>query len=240
MTRNIKTTDPTKARYLPWTVVMKFREIDQPIMLKCKKVTSYQAPVITEYVDTHTGEILEAKALRDNKELWPAFDFSERCLQRECILNNLRPEVREFALFVLRFKNQRRGVTPGFGQLVKWYAELTGKRADNVRRFIKPLEEAGIVAGDSLLGPLFQIAGKSVAAWEHLCEDSNAYSRLMLILLRQRGMDSGTERDGEPGWLQFVAQVETTYSAGLHPGLPAYIRELINRYVLEHPEAQFA
>lgn len=235
-----KASQSTEPRYLPWTVVTKFREMTTPIMLRGKEVTSYRAPVITEYLDRTTGEILEAKELRKGSELWPEFHVSERCLQREFILNILRPEVREFALFVLTFRNKRRGVTPGFGQLVKWYAELTGKRADNVRRFIKPLEEVGIVAGESLLGPLFQIAGKSVAAWEHLCEDSNAYSRLVLIRLRQRGMDSGLDTDEEPGWLKFVVQVETTHSAVLQPALPAHIKELISRYVLEHPEGQFA
>lgn len=230
----------TEPRYVPCTVVMKWREISTPIIRRGKEETCYQAPVITQYVDTHTGEILEAKAIRKDKELWPELHFSERCLQREFILNSLRPEVREFALFVLTFRNKRRGVTPGFRQLVKWYAELAGKRADNVRRFIKPLEEAGIVAGESLLGPLFQIAGKSVAAWEHLCEDSNAYSRLVLIRLRQRGMDSEPNTDEEPGWLKFVVQVETTHSAVLHPALPAHIKELISRYVLERPEGQFA
>lgn len=235
-----KAPQSTEPRYVPCTVVMKWREIDTPIMRRGKEESCYQAPVVTQYVDTHTGEILETKAIRKDKELLPELHFSERCLQREFILNSLRPEVREFALFVLTFRNRRRGVTPGFGQLVKWYAELTGKRADNVRRFINPLEEAGIVAGESLLGPLFQIAGKSVAAWEHLCEDSNAYSRLVLIRLRQRAMDSGPETDGEPGWLSFVAQVETADSAVLHHALPAHIKELISRYVLEHPEGQFA
>lgn len=243
MTRNVshdKATDQTNKRYIPRTVVMKFREITTPIMLRGKEVTSYRASVVTEYVDTLTGAILQAAELRNSKELWPVIHASERCLQREFILNSLRPEVREFAFFVLRFRNQRRGVTPGFGQLAKWYAELEGKRADNVRRYINPLEEAGIIAGDSLLGPLFQIAGKSVAAREHLCEDSNAYSRLVLMRLPQHGMNTGTETDGEPGWLKFAVQSETTHSDVLHPSLPAHLRELISRYVREHPEAQFA
>jgi len=240
--------NPGEARYIPWTVVMKHREIDPPIpryfqlneKLIRKVVQSYRAPVITEYLDTHTGEILEAKAIRKDKEFWPELHFSERCLQREFILNSLRPEVREFALFVLRFRNKRRGVTPGFGQLVKWYAELEGKRPDNVRRYINPLEDAGIIAGDSLLGPLFQIAGMSVAVGEHLCEDSNAFSRLVLMRLRQRGMGFGLETDEEPGWLKFVVLPKTTLSAVLQPALPAHMRELIDRYVREHPEAAFA
>lgn len=230
--------------YVPFTVVMNWREIDTPIMLRGKKVTCYRGPVITEYVDTCTGEILEATELRKgkdkNKELWPELHASERCLQREFILNSLRPEVREFALFVLRFRNQRRGVTPGFDRLVRWYAELAGKRADNVRRYIKPLEKVGIIAGDSLLGSLFQITGNSVSPREHLCEDSTASSRLGLMRVQQRVRDSGIEIGKEPGWVPFVTQFEITHNAVLHPILPACIRELISRYVLEHPEPLFA
>lgn len=232
--------DAVEARYIPWTVVMKFREIETPIMLHSKRVTSYRAPVITEYVDTLTGEILQATELRNDKELWQVMYASERCMQREFILSSLRPEVREFALFVLRFRNQRRGVTPSFEGLVKWYAELSGKRPDNVRRYIPVLTDAGIIAGESLLGPLFQIAGKSVAAGEHLCEDSNAYSRLVLIRLRQRGMESGFETDGEPGWLQFVVPSVETHNAELPSSMPSHIRELITQYMQDHPEPQFA
>lgn len=232
--------DAMDARYIPWTVVMKFREIETPIMLQGKRVTSYRAPVITEYIDTLTGEILQATELRNDKELWQVMYASERCMQREFILNSLRPEVREFALFVLRFRNQRRGVTPGFEGLVKWYAELSGKRADNVRRYIHALTEAGIIAGESLLGPLFQIAGKSVAAGEHLCEDSNAYSRLVLMRLQQRGIESGIETDGEPGWLKFIVPSVETHSAEFPSSMPSHIRELITQYMQEHPEPQFA
>lgn len=219
---------------------MQFREIDTPIVLRGKRMTSYRAPVITEYVDTLTGEIAKATELRSSKEFWPEIYASERCMQREFILNSLRPEVRQFALFVLRFRNQRRGVTPGFEKLVKWYGEITGKRADNVRRYVIPLKEAGIIAGESLLGPLFQIAGKSVAATGHLCEDSNAYSRFVQMRLRQSGIELGVETDKEPEWLKLVVPVAATHSADLPDSTPSYLKELIAQYMQDHPEPQFA
>jgi len=234
-----KATDPTKGRYIPWTVVMRFREITTPIMLRGKEVTSYRAPVINEYLDRTTGEILSVNELRDSKELWPAFDFSERCLQREFILDSLRPEVREFALFVLRFRNKRRGVSPSFEQLARWFAEITGKRADNVRRYIKPLEKARIIAGESLLGPLFQIAGRSVPTSEHLAEDSNASAEFALLHLKERIKRTGIVIAKEPSWLQYV-QPERIHSDLLCPELSAALKEFINRYVREHPEACFA
>jgi len=240
MSRHDADRDALSARFIPWTIVTKFREINSPIMQRGKAITSYRAPVITEYVDTLTGEILPATELTSDKELWPVIHASERCMQREFILNSLRPEVQEFALFILRFRNQRRGVTPCFGQLAKWYAELKGKRTDNVRRYFNPLERAGIIAGESLLGTLFQIAGKSITAREHMSEDSNSYSKIALIQLRQRDIAWERENDNELASLKCIAQTDASFNAASFPLLPAHIRAVINRYVQEHPEGQFA
>lgn len=229
-------------RYLPITVVLKWREIaENPITLKGKSVTSYQAPFISEYVDTQTGEILPSSQLRNNDELWPTIYASERALQRENILNNFRPEVREFALFVMRFRNQRRGVTPNFEQLVKWYAEIKGKRPDNVRRYLPVLKAAKIIAGDSLLGGLFQIAGKSVRAALHSAEDSNASAMYALLRLRAKHRNHDIDLVPEPYWWK-SAQAMPQYSEALcpAPSLPADIKAMIARCVQEHPEAAFA
>lgn len=130
-------------------------------------ITRYKAPRIAEYVDMESGEIIAADALKDhpeftgNLELPPEFHFSEAVLQRAFILDSLRKEVRGFASFVLAFRNQRRGVTPGVDTLVRWYAQIAGKQASHVQRYVKRLEVAGILAGSSLLAPLFQVAGMS-------------------------------------------------------------------------------
>lgn len=189
-------------RYQPYSTVENTRKLDSPICLNGEKATRCKAPCITEYVDMKTGEIIPAitpeymdmetgkiipaRVMKDDPEVWPTVRSSERMLQREFILESLREEVREFAEFVLQFRNQRRGVTPGVEQLVKWYAIFTDKQACHVRRYVKPLEEAGVIAGSSLLGPLFQIAGKSVSANKHCGEDFYASMRFMEMLIKKR------------------------------------------------------
>jgi hypothetical protein len=100
--------------------------------------------------------------------------FGERLLQREFILQGLRAEVRDFAKFVLRFRNQRRGITPGIDTLVKWYAEISDKQAGHVRRYVPKLMEAGVLAGTSLVGPLFQFTGRNATTRDHMREEAVA------------------------------------------------------------------
>lgn len=137
-----------------------------------------------------TGEIIPTENLRNDPELWPlvwpTMHFSERCLQRQFILNSLRKEVREFALFVLAFTNQRRGVTPWIEQLVKWYAQLHGKRSSDVRRYVAQLEGSGIISESSLLGYLFQYSGKNTTAKSHLSEDAEASLTFLQMTLTHK------------------------------------------------------
>lgn len=97
---------------------------------------------VTEYLDTSTGEILAAQQVRKLgvKEIRP--DARER---REATLDALRKEVRQFALFVLPFRNGRCSFSPGMDQLVKWYAFLHDRRPCDVRRLVKGLESGGII-----------------------------------------------------------------------------------------------
>lgn len=212
MLRLLSEADPAP-RYQPYNIIKKTRKIDSPIHLNGEKVTRYKAPCITEYVDMQTGEIIPAIALKNNPEVWPTVHNSERMLQREFILHGLRDEVREFAVFILQFRNQRRGVTPGVEQLVKWYAEITGKQACHVRRYVPPLENAGVIAGSSVLGPLFQIAGRSVSANKHLGEDSEAARKFMLI--RAKYVEGSAEacEAAAQAVLEARCPVEDTYAA---------------------------
>ncbi|MGE5648896.1 MAG: hypothetical protein ACM34A_01755 [Bacillota bacterium] len=173
-------------RYRPYTITHQMRKLSPPVRINGKKAIRYPAPVITQYVDMVTGEIIDATALKNDPEFWSTVYFSERVLQRRFILAGLRKEVREFALFILAFRNQRRGVTPGVDGLVKWYAELTGKQACHVRRYLQPIEDAGVLVGSSLLGPLFQIAGSSTTASAHLGEDFRASGDFMLMLIKMQ------------------------------------------------------
>jgi hypothetical protein len=184
-------------RYVPFSIINKWRRLDLPIKIKGKKVSRYESVVISEYVDTSTGEILPVGTLKNDPDLWPTVYASERFMQREFILNALRKEVQEFAYFVLAFRNQRRGVTPAFQELVKWYAHLMNKQPCHVQRYIKVLEVAQIIAGSELLAPLFMIAGKSVAVREHLSEDANASAKFAVMLLKRRAHN---EIDNKPPW----------------------------------------
>jgi hypothetical protein len=151
-----------------------WRRVEPAITINGRKITRYKAPVVREYVDMRTGEIIPAKDLRNNPEVWPTVHFSENALRREAVLASLHPQVRDLALFILAFRNYRRGVTPGVSKLVEWYALLHGKRPSNVRRNVKTLEEAGVLDGDSLLGPLFQYSGKKANSKMHRGEDGVA------------------------------------------------------------------
>lgn len=133
-----------------------------------------------EYIDIDTGEILskdQASRLGVAELLLPAIK-----LQQEEILGQLRKEVREFAEFVLLFRNRRRGITPSIDVLCKMYAKLKGLRSDNVRKYIPRLKEHGILSNNTLLMPIWQIPGKSTKASDHLSEEFEAelrFARLM-------------------------------------------------------------
>jgi len=130
---------------------------------------------IREYADMTTGEIIPAEELTI-----PTLDLRTKQADREAALNSLRPEARTFAYFVLKFSNKRRGITPGIGTLCIWYADLHGRKAQHIRRYLPRLTEAGILAGENLLGPLFQQTGGSARA--HLAEESHAstvYARML-------------------------------------------------------------
>lgn len=180
-TSNIK-----EPRYRVLAVTYVWREVDLPIPIDGRKVTRYRAPKVHEYVDMTTGEIIPASQLRNDHEVWPSLHFSERALLRSAVMSALRKEVRPFVYFVLEFRNNRRGITPSSYELANWYARLHDKQPQHVRRYIQPMVEAGILAGESILAPLFQISGRHTSARDHVSEDCVASSRFMLKILDKR------------------------------------------------------
>jgi len=155
----------------PYTTVMVWRKLSMAIRINNKLVSRYLAPSITEYLDLCTGEIIQASDLRNDPRLPPQIHVGEIILLRQALLDSLRKEVKEFALFVLHFRNNRRGITPEIETLIEWYARLHGKRPSNVRRYVTVLEKTGFLAGSSLLSRLFQNTGKRAMARDHLGED---------------------------------------------------------------------
>ncbi len=164
----------TEPYLLPYTTVMVWRKLSTAICINNILVTRYQAPKVTEYLDQSTGEIIQASDLRDDPRVPLQIHFGEIQLLRQALIASLRREVRAFALFVLLFRNNRRGLTPEIDTLVEWYANLHGKRPSNVRRYVVALEKVGFLAGSSLLSRLFQRTGRQATARDHLGEDAAA------------------------------------------------------------------
>jgi hypothetical protein len=171
---------------IPYTTVMVWRKLPMPIHINNELVTRYKAPKIVEYLDPSTGEIIQASDVRNDPRLPPEIHFGEILLLRQSLLDSMRKEVREFALFVLNFRNNRRGVTPEIDTLVDWYAHLQGKRPSNIRRYVQVLEDVGFLAGSSLLSRLFQRTGKRTAARDHLGEDVIARRKYFALRFRAR------------------------------------------------------
>lgn len=151
-----------------------------PLTLARTRAGKFKA--VAEYVDAETGEIIPGETIA------PALRVGEKIEARQSILGGLRPEVRAFAEFVLSFANRRRGITPQIGELCHWYAELTGRRTDNVRRLIQPLKTAKVLANDTLLGQAFQRTGGKVR--DHLSEAENAEARFTLMRSAVRPLES--------------------------------------------------
>jgi hypothetical protein len=173
-------------RFAPFSTKVIWRQVNVPITLEGKVRSKYLSTEI-EYVDQDTGELLSDKQVGMLTGGSPPIHFSERCLQRQTILDRLRPEPREFATFVLGFRNRRRGITPDVAKLCGWYAQVTGKQPNHVRRYIPKLYEAGVLEGESLVGSLFQISGRHTTAAEHRPEDVVAELKFMMLAMNGYG-----------------------------------------------------
>jgi hypothetical protein len=153
--------------------IKNMRKLSTPIIVDGRIVTRLPQYEVIEYVNVFTGEIISAEQAKE-LGIKPGIDVSILAMQREYVLNLLRREVREFALFLLKFRNNRRGITPDANEICKMYAEIHGLRASHVRRNIPKLKAAGILESIYMLTPLFQRAGKSMTAKQHLSEDFKA------------------------------------------------------------------
>lgn len=98
---------------------------------------------ITHYVDMRTGELFEASEIESKyniKSIRP-----EGRIRREQKINKLRKETKDFALFLLKFRNQSCGFMVPFERLIEWYSKYSGKRIDNIKRTVKTLIKEGIL-----------------------------------------------------------------------------------------------
>nr|EUJ15021.1 hypothetical protein RSP673_07655 [Ralstonia solanacearum P673] len=167
---------------------------------KIKAVTEYVRWEFMEGIDPDTGEFIRGlggDVIPAATTQMPTLDLRDKPAKKDAILAGLRLEVREFARFVLGYANKRRGITPGINTLCHWYADLTGKRADNIRRHIPKLEAAGILANENLLGPLFQRTGCNARV--HLGEEAAANTR---YTLQKVALSFRIEGKVRPAWLE--------------------------------------
>lgn len=107
---------------------------------------------VYEYLDLNTGEIITAESAKHHgmKAVRP-----DAMLRREQKLNQLRKEVRQFAVFLLKFRSQLGGFLVELDQLVKWFGEHEGKEAKHIRRYLPRLIDGGILDFDHRLNPDF-------------------------------------------------------------------------------------
>ncbi|WP_442770591.1 hypothetical protein [Zoogloea ramigera] len=119
---------------------------------------------VTEFMDTRTGEIIDAKTAQKMGVRSIRPDASVR---RKAKMNSLRKEPRAFAEFILKFRDRRCKFLVGLSELVSLYARMTGKATEHVRRYLPSLAKAGILEDDHALNEDFMIhnpaAGKTAA-----------------------------------------------------------------------------
>jgi len=147
------------------------------------KIFVFTRHKVVEYVDYRTGEIVSAEQA---KHLGVTeYNYEPMTLERTTILDSFRKEVKEFALFVLIFRNKRRGVSPNIHQVVDYYSRYTGKRLNNIKSRLLPELYGRIISSDTLMMPPFQINDKRATAAEHLQEDFIAENKFFTLMKRK-------------------------------------------------------
>lgn len=141
--------------------------VDSSVLAIWQVSTTRQGRVkkVVSYVNSFTGEVIPAAPVKT----LPPKDFRKKLTEQARVLRGLRPEVQTFALFLLSFRNRRRGISPGVSTLARWWAKMTQQQVSHVRRYIPRLYDAGVLAGENLLCPVWQWAGGK--AIRHLGED---------------------------------------------------------------------
>ncbi len=111
-------------------------------------------PTVTEFIDTRTGEIIDAQTAHKMgvRSIRP-----DATVRRESKMNSLRKEPRAFAEFILKFRDGRCKFLVGLSELVSLYARMTGKATEHVRRYLPRLAKAGILGDDHALDDDFMI-----------------------------------------------------------------------------------
>lgn len=141
---------------------------------------SRRKPLVTEYIDLATGEVIDAESAQ---RLGVRSIRPDAMLRRYKKLDSLRKEPREFANFLLKFRDGRCKFLMPIDTIVDWYSKLTGKELHHVRRYFQTLVNAEILDADQVLNEDFMIhnpcAGKGVAKGD-LFRAYNIFDQMML------------------------------------------------------------
>lgn len=148
-----------------------------------KKSFRFVRHKVLEYVNLKTGEIIPfafAKQIGVTE-----FDYEPLTKERNEILSSFRKEVKEFALFVLMFRNKRRGLSPNINQVMVYYSKLTGMRKNNIKTRLLPTLMNKVLFSETLMMPPFQISDKRATAKEHLQEDFIAEQKFFELMRKK-------------------------------------------------------
>ena len=142
---------------------------------------------VSEYLDMSTGEIIPAKNVH-SKSIRP-----EGRIRREEKIKALRSEVRNFALFLLKFRSQGGGFLIDLPDLVRWYAKLTGKQVKHINRYIPKLVDGGVLDFDKMLNEDFMWFDSSATKAELKGNTFKAYRIFSDMLLKKQAHSERSE-----------------------------------------------
>jgi hypothetical protein len=155
--------EPDRSTFVPFTWNLKTKKLIKPMKINgvTQRFLLYYS--VHELVDTETGEIFLASDV--NRKY---VEYHYLLLQRQAILESLRPEIKDLALFVLKFRDRRRGITPNVNKILRWYSEIHQKHYSNVLRHKKKLVGKILErSDDTLLTAYFQNPGRNTSAKDH-------------------------------------------------------------------------
>lgn len=136
-----------------------------------------------EYLDLSTGEILEASIAKTMGVTVIRPDTASRRLRK---LRTLRKEPRDFARFLLRFRDRQCKFLVSMETLVSWYAHITGRAAKNIRRYFEALIRGGILEEDLMLQEDFMVKHPRAGKESTKGDTFRAHTILSLLRLKQR------------------------------------------------------
>ena len=104
-------------------------------------------------------------------------------IERQRRLDSLREEVRAFAVFVLHFRNEACGFLVPMDTIKSWYSKYSGKRSDNINRYIQKLIDGGILENEIQLTKVFMLNNPNRSKKDALGDVFRAESKFSILML---------------------------------------------------------